>query len=82
MIDLESKRELLYGIIKKQISDETPPETKQTYDRLISEGQTHDDAMGMLSTVFVNEMNNGLKEQKPFDDTRYVESMNALPELP
>lgn len=82
MIDLDSKRELLYGIVEKQISDGTPPETKQTYDRLIGEGQTHDDAMGMLSTVFVYEMNNGLKEQKPFNDTRYVEALNALPELP
>ena len=73
-------REIFMGIIDNQIRDNDPPETKQTLDRLISEGFSEKDAMEMIGCVVISEIFNVLKSKKEFDEARYIEALNKLPE--
>ncbi len=43
--DPEIARAAIFEIIENQIRDDTPPETKQTYDRLVADGHPHEETM-------------------------------------
>lgn len=40
-------------IIENQMREDNPPEVKQTYDRLISEGHSREDTMKLLNFVLL-----------------------------
>ena len=66
-------------IIDNQIDDNDPPETKQTLDRLISEGYTEKEARNLIGIVVSSEIFEVLKQGRPFDQKKFVTSLNALP---
>lgn len=69
-------------VVRNQLRANDPPETKQTYERLLAEGYAEDDVMKMLACVVVAEMYDIMNAMRPFDHARFVERLNALPELP
>lgn len=69
-------------VVRNQLHANDPPETKQTYERLLAEGHAEDDVMKMLACVVVAEMYDIMNAMRPFDHARFVERLNALPELP
>jgi len=69
-------------IVKEQLKSLDPPETKQTYDRLISSGISDKEARRLLGCVVSNEIFYILKDEQQFDHARFVEALNGLPELP
>jgi hypothetical protein len=73
--------EALLEAINNQIENNDPPETKQTYDRLMKEIKNHDEVMEYLGVVMRFEILDILKSKKPFDKKRYVERLNRLPDL-
>jgi len=75
------KHEIL-EIVKTQLKNLDPPETKQTYDRLISSGIFDKEAMRLLGCAVANEIFHVLKDKQPFDRVRFVEALDKLPELP
>ena len=75
-------REAIIEIIENQLREETPPETKTTFDRLIAEGHSRDETMKLIGCVLSQEMFEILKHQQTFDEPRYVAALQALPELP
>ena len=62
-----------------QIDSNDPPETKQTFERLISEGFSEKVARELLGTVVIAEVFGVMKDGKPFDIERYVTALNKLP---
>jgi hypothetical protein len=68
--------------VENQIRDSNPPETRQTYDRLISEGHSVDEAKRLIACVLSGEMFDMMKHQRPYDQAEYVQKLNRLPELP
>ncbi len=66
-------------VVDTQIETNDPPETKQTFERLISEGFSETTAKELLGTVVIAEVFGVLKEGKPFDIDRYVTALNKLP---
>ena len=81
-MDNENKmnvKEALFEAIQNQIDNDNPKETKVTYDRLVREGHTHHEAMRLIAFVLVNEMNDMLKANRPFNDARYIKALKALP---
>ncbi|MCA9079882.1 MAG: hypothetical protein KDA58_04955 [Planctomycetaceae bacterium] len=78
----EIVRAAILEIIENQMCDGTPPETKQTYDRLIADGHSHDDSMKLIGCVVSSEIFDVLKENQPFNQERYVAALHALPRLP
>ena len=67
--------------INNQIQNNDPPETKQTYDRLMKEIKNHDEVMKYLGVVMMAEIFDILKSKKPFNKKRYIERLNKLPDI-
>jgi peroxiredoxin family protein len=72
----------MFEAIGNQMRDRTPPETKQTYDRLKSEGFGHVETMKLIGCALTSEMFYVLKEERVYDEERYKKLLHALPELP
>ena len=76
----EIVREQIFGIIKNQIKDNKPPETKQTYDRLIGLGYNDYESMQLIGQCIAIELFEVLKNKKPFDEIRFIKNLKKLPE--
>jgi hypothetical protein len=74
--------EALIEAIENQIRDNNPPETKMTLDRLMSLGESRENAMRYIGSVLSMEVFNVLKNQTPYDKNRYLANLKNLPELP
>ena len=80
--DPEIDRAAIFELIDNQIRDGTPPETKQTYDRLIAAGHSREETMKLIGCVVTSEIFDMLKERQPYNQERYVSALKALPDLP
>jgi len=67
-------------VVETQIDSNDPPETKQTFERLISEGFSEKVAKELLGTVVIAEVFGVMKDGKPFNIERYVSALNKLPQ--
>ena len=72
----------IFEAIENQIRDRDPVATKETYDRLVSEGHSHDQVMKLLGTVLSLEVFGALKHSETFNEIRYVTNLGNLPDLP
>ena len=59
-----------------------PPETNQTFDRLLAEGHSPEEARRMLAAVVSSEVFEVLKHKQPYNHARYVAALQRLPKLP
>jgi len=75
-------RAALLEVVETQLRDGTPPETRTTLDRLIAAGYTRERATELIACVVLVEANDVLKTRRPFHETRYVNALRALPQLP
>jgi len=69
-------------IVENQLRDHTPPETRQTFQRLLAEGHTTDEAKRLIDCVVATEIYDILKHQEPCNGVRFVEALRRLPALP
>ena len=69
-------------VVENQLRDLDPPETKETFDRLIEEGYSEEQARILIGFVVASEIFYILKYMKPYNHERYVEALRRLPELP
>ena len=69
-------------VVNNQIKANDPPETKQTLDRLLSEGYSEKEAKRLIGCVVSSEIFDVLKNQEEFDRERFVGALNRLPKLP
>ena len=78
----EIVRNQILEVVKNQIKDNDPPETKQTYNRLIKLGYNDLDTMQLIGQCVAIEIFQLLKNKKPFDKDRFVKNLNKLPKEP
>ena len=69
-------------VVENQLRDLDPPETKETFDRLIEEGYSEEQARTLIGFVVASEIFDILKYMKPYNHERYVDALRRLPELP
>ncbi|MFT3748649.1 MAG: hypothetical protein QM768_10045 [Agriterribacter sp.] len=67
--DLVVKQQILQ-IVDNQLKSKEPPETKQTYDRLLKSGITDKDARMYIGQCVSVEIFDVLKYQRPFNEKR------------
>jgi hypothetical protein len=79
--DLNFAGEAVFEAINNQIRDNNPPETKQTYDRLMKEIKNHNEVMKYIGVVMMAEILDILKSRKPFNKKRYIGRLNKLPDI-
>ena len=75
------KAEILQAV-ETQIRDNKPPETKQTYNRLLALGISKANAKIYIGQCIMFEIFNIMKHQQPFDEKRFVKNLDRLPEKP
>lgn len=78
----EILREQVLQVVENQLKDNKPPETKQTYDRLVQSGISDADARIYIGQCVAVEIFNIMKHGKPFDAERYTRNLNNLPKQP
>ena len=68
--------------VRNQLRMNDPPETRQTYDRLIKEGFPEDEVIRQLAVVITAEMFDIMKNNEPFNLERFIKRLNDLPKEP
>ena len=68
--------------VDNQPCDLTPPETKETYDRLMASGISDKEARRLIAVALSSEMFQMLKYKKNYSPERYNTSLRKLPKLP
>ena len=75
-------RAAILEVVENQLRDGTPPETRQTFQRLVAEGYSEDEARRLIAAVLASEIFGVLKHNRPYDETRYVAALRRLPKMP
>jgi hypothetical protein len=78
----ENLREQIFAIIKNQIKDNEPPETKATLDRLKNQGFDNFQSRQMIGQCLAVELFDVMKNGKPYNNERYKKNLLALPKEP
>lgn len=78
----EHLREQIFEIIKNQLRDNNPPETKITFDRLLKQGYDEFQSKQLIGQCLAVELFDVMKHGKPFRNERYVKNLKALPKEP
>lgn len=78
----ERLRKQIFDIIKNQIRDNTPPETKETFDRLRKQGYDDFQTRQMIGQCIAVEIFRVMKYGELYNNERYVKNLKALPKEP
>jgi len=75
-------RATILEVVENQLRDNTPPEAKQTFERLVAEGHTTEEARRLIGVVVAHEIFNVLKRGEVYNQGRYIKALKRLPKLP
>lgn len=78
----EKIREQIFEIIKNQLRDNDPPETKATFDRLRKQRFDDFQTRQMIGQCLAVELFEVMKFGKPYNNARYIKNLLALPKEP
>lgn len=78
----EILKKQIFEIIKNQLGDNDPPETKTTFDRLQKLGFDDFQTRQMIGQCLAVELFDVMKNIKPYNNQRYTKNLLALPEEP
>jgi hypothetical protein len=74
-------RAAVLEVVENQLRDCDPPQARQTYERLVAQGISKEQAKELIATVVAVEMNQMLREMNPFDRERYIVALDKLPDV-
>jgi len=69
-------------VVSNQLKANDPPETRETLERLVSEGISKEDAKIYIAQAVCVEIWDALHNNKPFNEQRHVNNLQRLPEEP
>jgi transcriptional regulator CtsR len=75
-------KKIILDVVEEQISSNEPPETSQTYQRLLNEGLAATEAKQLIGVVIAREIFYVAKEKREYDHEQFVAALNKLPNLP
>jgi hypothetical protein len=70
---------VILEVVDNQIENLNPPQTSQTFERLVAQGFSRDEARKLIGQAVVSEIFDVLKNQEPYDEARYLAALNRLP---
>lgn len=65
-------------IVMNQITNNDPPQTRFTYNKLTAQGYSHLEAIHKIAYVVIKEIWNIIHENRPFDEKKYVNELKKL----
>ncbi|HLZ80016.1 MAG TPA: hypothetical protein VKP04_00145 [Ktedonobacteraceae bacterium] len=71
------KRAIL-EVVENQLRDDTPPETRQTLDRLLAAGYSRQQAVEMIASAVASEIWHIGHEREQYNAERYKAALKAL----
>jgi len=71
-------KRLILEVVDNQIRDNTPPVTRETLNRLQSEGYTEQQAREKIAAEVIGDIYVMLKEYRPFNEADYTARLKAL----
>lgn len=80
--DSERLRKAILEVIHNQVRDNDPPETERTIKRLQQQGFSEEETLKLVGWVVASEVFGVLKENRPYDEERYIAALKRLPKLP
>jgi hypothetical protein len=69
-------------VVENQLRGNDPPQTRQTFDRLIDAGYPEKEVKRLIGCVVSAEIFDILKKNEPFSLERFVKGLNKLPAMP
>lgn len=78
----ERAKAAILEVVDNQLKDNTPPETKQTYQRLLNQGFSNAEARELIGAVVSSEIFEVMKNQEAYDQKRFVAALHKLPKMP
>jgi hypothetical protein len=69
-------------VVDNQLRSNDPPQTGQTFKRLIAAGHSEPEAKRLIACVVAAEIFDVLKQQQPFDLARFIKALDNLPAMP
>jgi len=69
-------------VVDNQLKGNDPPETRETFNRLVAQGISEGDAKLYIAQAVCVETYDILKHKRPFNRQRYVKNLARLPEPP
>ena len=78
----EKAKAAVLETVENQLRDGNPPQTRETYERLLAEGYSDDDARLLIGNAVIRQIYRVLKTRSPFDLQEFVADLERLPELP
>ena len=78
----EQAKAVILETVENQLRDNNPPETRQTYERLLAEGYSDKDARLLIGSIVVHQLYRVLKTRSPYNQEAFVADLARLPELP
>ncbi|MDT8393294.1 MAG: hypothetical protein RQ761_05595 [Bacteroidales bacterium] len=82
MKENEILREQIFEIVSDQLKNNDPPETTSTYNRLIEDGFDDNEVRQMIGSCVIVEIYDVIQSGKPYDNERFINNLNKLPENP
>src|SRR5258708_27895684 len=80
MSDDRTVRDAMLETVLNQIETGDPPETKQTYERLVAAGQSKSQALQHIAAAMRGQMARMLKDATPFHNKRFAELLPKIPD--
>ena len=69
-------------VVENQLRSNDPPQTQQTFKRLLEAGHSEAEAKRLIACVVSAEIFDVLKKNEPFNLERFVRGLNHLPAMP
>jgi len=73
-------RDVLSEVLDNQLRAFDPPETRETYNRLVAEGYSDEQTRHFLAAAIWMEINVMMQEMKPFNRERFAATLRELPD--
>jgi hypothetical protein len=75
-------RAAILEIVDAQLRDGTPPQTRQTLERLVTTGYSAEGARQLIAHVVVAEIFSVMARGETYNEARFVAALERLPGLP
>jgi hypothetical protein len=67
-------------VVDTQLRENTPPETRQTFERLVTSGYTPEDARRLIGNLVAQELFQVLQRSEVSNEQRYLAALRGLPD--
>ncbi len=72
--------EAILAVVDQQMRDNTPPETRRTFDQLVAVGYAPEDARRLIGNVVAQEIFAVMQREEAYNEQRYIQALQGLPE--